>query len=215
MYCELRAKDISIIEDMLDVGDQTMRKTLINSDFREAVIDRYTDIHGDLARSTVMLPTWLRREVFNIHIDENVAEGKIYTGMVNYGTALLQHTLSDRIKALHSDVRALTSSDNDMIVDIVQNFSTSVNGVKGGARRTISIPAWTQSYLASTGTYLRTEFSSMLRLTLYMAIQQYDHILEKDGIICETEINAFDSQVRDYTHVCRCLRDGEPKHGEA
>lgn len=205
MYNNQAPKVINSIRDLLVIGDPIRHKRLIDSDYTEAVINGYGDVHSELTRTTVMLPVWLRREVSVVHLDTNIAQGKLYTAMVNHGTALLQEMLKPHIDGLHDTLRELTKSDNTIIIDMLQNFHISVNGVEGGLRRTISIPIWCKGYLASAGSHLRMEFSSMIRLALYLSIQRYGGIIDSDRVVCDADITRFEKRVRDYAFVCNRL----------
>jgi len=209
MHDNAKPKVINSIGDLLVIGDQIRHKRLIDSDYREAVIDGYNYIDGELTRTTVLLPVWLRREVSMIHLDTNIAQGKIFTAMVNHGTALLQERLKLHIEGLHDTLRELTVSDNSIVIDMLQNFHISVNGVEGGLRRTIAIPVWCKGYLASAGGHLRMEFSSMIRLSLYLSISEYDGILDSDKAVCDADIARFEKKVHEYAHVCKYLTLGE------
>jgi len=205
MIYERIPKNLSSIEDTIHIGDSVIHKRLIDSNYREAVIDGYDNMRSDTIRSTVMLPVWLRREVAIISIDEDVSQGKLYTAMTNHGTALLQELSRNYVSALQAPLRVLFSSNNTYIVDFMQNFSLSVNGLGGGQRRTLLVPVWAKSYIGKIQAYFRVDFSSLMRLSLYLSIQRYDGILEADKIICDAEITKFESNVRDFSEVCNAL----------
>lgn len=214
MHNNRMEKVINSIRDKPIIRDPMKHKQLIDSDYTEAVIHREVAVARELTRTTVMLPTWLRREVSTVHLDTNIAQGKLFTAMVHHGTAILQEKMKPHIDDLHDTVRMLTVSDNSIVVDMMENFRISVNGVEGGLRRTIAIPVWCQGYLASAGGYLRMEFSSMIRLSLYLSIQTYIGIVPSDKAICDAEIAKFDKKVEEYTHVCKYLAIGERLGGD-
>lgn len=209
-YKAKRPKGIYILNDIPTIGDIMRHKRLIDSTFQEAVIDGCGDINHEMLATTVMLPVWVRREVSMINLDTNISQGKLFTAMVHYGTALLQEMTNPYTTNLHGALRTLTASSNSIVVDMVQNFGISVNGVEGGARRSLRIPAWCKSKLGQVGGHLRMEYSSLVRLSMYLAIQRYDGILEEDKVICDAEITRFEKKMKEYAHVCKALAAADP-----
>jgi len=205
-----KPKGIYIPNDKPIIGDVMRHKKLIDSTFREVVIEGCDNIRHEMIATTVMLPVWLRREVSMVHFDTDIAQGKLFTAMVHHGTAILQETAKSNVDYLHDDLRTLIRSKNSIVVDVVQSFTISVNGIDGGARRSLRIPAWSKSYLGQLGGYLRMEYSSLIRLAMYMSIQRYDDILEDDKMICDEAITRFENKMREYAHVCRALATAEP-----
>ena len=204
-------KGLSTPEAKDMIGYDIMRcKKLFESDFEDAVINGYDDIKQEMIKTTVHLPAWLRKEVSMCHIDHDIGESKLYTAMANHGTSILQYNMLEHSKGVQGARRVLLDSDNTLVVSIVQEFSISVNGIGKGVRRTINIPIWCRGYLASIGADLRMEFSSLIRLVMYLSIQSYNEIKKSDKDICLHEISQFGVRMQEYQHVCNCLISGEP-----
>jgi len=197
-------KDLSSLDDILKIGDPMRHNRLIDMSFREVVIEGY-DRNIETIKATVMLPVWLRREIAILSIDEDKTQGKMFTMMVHQGTALLQEISNPYVTELRTPIRTLTSSDNPFIVDIMQNFSLSVNGLHGGQRRTLLVPKWCKNKLAQIGGYFRIDFSSLTRLSMYLSIQRFDGILANDKKICDQEIETFKNNIRYYSELCDAL----------
>jgi len=211
----LKPKCFYILNDIPTIGDIMRHKRLIDMTFQEAVIDGHDKIHHEMLPTTVMLPVWLRREVSIINLDTNISQGKLFTAMVHQGTALLQEMTNPYTTDLHGSLRTLTASSNSIVVDVVQNFGISVNGIEGGARRSLRIPAWCKSKLGQVGGHLRMEYSSLVRLAMYLDIQLYDDILEEDKVVCDAEIARFEKKMIEYAHVCKALAAADiPRKGE-
>jgi hypothetical protein len=208
-------KGFYIPTDKPVIGDIMKHNRLIDKTFREAVIEGYDDIQHEMLATTVMLPVWLRREVSIINLDTDISQGKLYTAMVHQGTALLQEMTNPYTNDLHGALRTLTASTNSIVVDVVQNFAISVNGIEGGSRRSLRIPVWCKSKLGQVGGHLRMEYSSLIRLSMYLAIQRFDGILEEDKVICDMEITRFEKKMREYAHVCNALASADiPRKGD-
>lgn len=204
-------KDLSILEDIPTIGDIVRHKRLIEMTFREAVIEGY-DNKIDTIKATVMLPVWLRREVAILAIDEDVSQGKMFTMMIHQGTSLLQEISKGYIDNLRMPIRTLTSSRNPFVVEIMQNFKLSVNGIHGGQRRTLLVPVWCKQKLGQIGGYFRIDFSSLIRMSMYLSIQRFDGILPDDKKICDGEIEKFKCNIHHFSDLCNALlttEDGE------
>ena len=208
LSCDLEPNVINTNMIIEDSGvDPTRYKKLSEMDFNNAVIDGYDDIRSDLVAVTIHLPLWLRTEVSNINLDTNVSQGRLYTTMVNYGCALMKPSIDEPIKTMHGAYRVLGTSDNAVIMHLMQGMTISVNGVKGSGRKTLSVPKWCKNFMGTVAGRLRMDFSSVVRLSLYMAIAQYDGMLDHNKQTCINELKRFKKALDDHMFVCMCLAE--------
>jgi len=191
-----------------DSGVDPMRyKNWAELTFEEAVIKGYADINRELSAVTIHLPLWLRTEVSNINLDTGVSQGRLYTGMINYGCSLIEPTIRDPIKNMSAAYRTLGTSNNDVIMHLMQDMTISVNGVTTKQRKTLSAPVWCKSLLNNIASSLRMEFSSVVRLSLYTAIDRYDGMEPHNRCTCRKELDKFENVLGDHEFVCTCLAD--------
>jgi hypothetical protein len=208
LSCVLEPKVISMDTIIKDSGVDPMRyKQWAELSFEEAVINGYDDIDSNLVAVTIHLPLWLRTEVSNINLDHGISQGRVFTGMVNYGCSLIKPDVKEPIKSMSSAYRTLGSVDNDVIMHLMQDMTISVNGVKSSKRKTLSVPVWCRSLLGSVAASLRMDFSSVVRLSLYTAISRYDNLESHNMITCQTEPNKFRKTLDDHMFVCTTLSD--------
>ena len=154
----------------------------------------------------------LRAAIACKHAERGVSEGKIYTATINYGTSIIKKCYGDNIQEMEGVRYKLLKSDNDIIKSLVGDFQICVNGVQGDKdRRTIRVPAWCKDYLGTVGAALRMEFSSMVRLALYLAFKRSSNLTEKEMVGCSGVIELFENKFRDYSTVCLALADTEEK----
>lgn len=202
-------KVISIDTIIKNSGVDPMRyKKWAELTFEEAVINGYADISRELIAVTIHLPLWLRTEVSNINLDTGVSQGRLFTGMINYGCSLMKPIVKEPIKTMSSSYRTLGTSDNDVIMHLMQDMTISVNGIKSSKRKTLSAPMWCKSLLGGIGSSLRMDFSSVVRLSLYTAIDRYDGMEPHNRRTCQTELDKFKKSVSDHMFVCNCLAKG-------
>ena len=164
----------------------------------------------NVVKTTVHIPLWVRAAIACKHAERGVSEGKIYTATINYGTSIIKKCYGDNIQEMEGVRYKLLKSDNDIIKSLVGDFQICVNGVQGDKdRRTIRVPAWCKEYLGTVGSALRMEFSSMVRLALYLAFQKSEGLGIKDMQVCTTAISTFEHKFADYSNVCLALVDTE------
>ena len=174
---------------------------------RELKVNRSTE---DIVKTTVHIPLWVRAAIACKHAEIGTSEGKIYTAIINYGTSVLKQNYQDQIRVMEGVRYKLLKSDNDIVRSLVGDFQICVNGVQGNSdRRTIRVPAWCKEYLGTVGSALRMEFSSMVRLALYLAFQKSEGLGIKDMQVCTTAISTFEHKFADYSNVCLALVDTE------
>ena len=203
-------QSISIDSIIEESGCDPMRyKKLSEMTFDEAVIDGYRDVTGELVGATVHLPMWVRSEVSNANLATDISQGKLYTAMVDHGCTLMKEIVDDPMKRMVGVLETLETSDNTIIMHMMQEFTINVNGIKHGSRRTISIPKWCKSFIGKVGGRLRMDFSSVLRLSLYLSIDRYSKLLDRDKPMCAEEIIHFKKALVEYTSVCTALADME------
>lgn len=208
LSCDLEPKVINTDTIIESSGVDPIRyKKWSELDFDEAVIKGYDEIRSDLVAVTIHLPLWLRTEVSNINLDTNVSQGRLYTTMVNYGCTLMKPLVDEPIKTMHNAYRVLGTSDNTVIMHMMQGMTISVNGVKGSGRKTLSVPAWCKNFMGGVAGRLRMDFSSVVRLALYMAISHYNGLLEHNEKACQKELKQFKKTLDDHMFVCMCLAE--------
>lgn len=170
---------------------------------RELLLNRSSE---DVVKTTIHIPLWVRASIARKHAEMGVSEGKLYTAIINHGTSIIKTRYKDRIREMEGVRYKLLKSDNDIIKSLVGDFQICVNGVQGGKdRRTVRVPAWCKDYLGTVGAALRMEFSSMVRLALYLAFQTNCDISKKDMRTCKSAISKFESKLGDYSTVCIAL----------
>lgn len=170
---------------------------------RELLLNRSSE---DVVKTTIHIPLWVRASIARKHAEMDVSEGKLYTAIINHGTSIIKTRYKDRIRDMEGVRYKLLKSDNDIIKSLVGDFQICVNGVQGGKdRRTVRVPAWCKDYLGTVGAAFRMEFSSMVRLALYLAFQTNRDISKKDMRICKTAISNFEYKLKDYSTVCIAL----------
>lgn len=207
-----RPQGISIKKIIEDSGVDPIRfKRLSEMDFNDAVIIGYDDVREDLVSTTVHLPLWLRSEVSNINLTTNISQGKVFTAMVNHGCTLMKDMVDAPMKDMVGVLEILETSDNTIIMHLMQEFSISVNGIKHGTRRAVSMPKWCKSYIGMVGGRLRMDFSSVLRLAMYLSISKYDKLLDRDKPVCASELANFEKALSEYTSVCVALAEMEKR----
>lgn len=209
-------QSISIDGIIIDSGCDPMRyKQLSEMTFDEAVIDGYKDITDELVGATVHLPMWLRSEISAANLTTNISQGKLYTAMVDHGCTLMKEFVDAPMKDMVGVLETLETSDNTIIMHMMQEFSISVNGIKHGSRRTVSIPKWCKGFIGLVGSRLRMDFSSVLRLAMYLSISRYSKLLDRDKPTCIHEIANFEKTLDEYTSVCVALYNMIQKEKEA
>ena len=168
---------------------------------------------SEIIKTTVHIPLWVRAAVSRLHTLRTVSEGRIYTAIINHGASILKTRYRNRIHSMENIRYKLLDSDNDVITAIVGNFKMSVNGTDGkNDRRTVRVPIWCHQYLGTVGSALRMEFSSMVRLSLYLSFHEYGSLKQKDKKTCAKALQKFEHKLTDYSALCVLLepstRDG-------
>lgn len=208
LSCDKEPKVISIDTIIEDSGVDPMRyKNWSELTFDEAVIRGYDEIKSDLTAVTIHLPLWLRTEVSNINLLTNVSQGRLYTAMANYGCSLMKPVVKDPIKDMYDSYLTLGTADNAFIMKIMQDMKINVDGVKGGGRKTISVPMWCKNFIGNVANNLRMEFSSVVRLSLYTAIIRYELIEAHNKHTCQKELTMFEKTFNDHVFVCTAISD--------
>jgi len=181
---------------------------LAEMSFDEA-IDRELSLNRsaeDVVKTTIHIPLWVRASVARKHAEMGVSEGRLYTAIINHGTSIIKQRYKDQIREMEGVRYKLLKSDNEIIKSLVGDFQICVNGVQGGKdRRTVRVPVWCKGYLGTVGAALRMEFSSMVRLALYLAFQTNRDISKKDMEICKLAVSTFEYKLADYSTVCIAL----------
>jgi hypothetical protein len=205
---DLKPEVINMNKLIKDSGVGLMRyKEWSEMDFDDAVIHGYPDISKELVAVTIHLPLWLRTEVSNINLEYNISQGRVYSTMVNYGCSLLKPMIDEPIKSMYDAYKVLGTSDNTVVMYLMQGSTISVNGVKGSNRKTLSVPTWTKNLMGNVASRLRMDFSSVVRLALYLAINRYDNILDHNKTVCQDELLKFSKALNDHMSVCVCLAE--------
>ena len=163
-------------------------------------------VAGDVAKTTVHLPLWVRIAVARVHVEKKVSEGKIYTALIDTGTQIIKIRYGQQIKKMEGMRYNLMKYDNELVRSIIGDFKICVNGVQGSKdRRTVRVVAWNTEYLGAVGAALRMEFSSMIRLALYLSFQSYLGMTDADIVSDGTAISTFERKLKEYSMVCTCL----------
>ena len=193
--------------DTMYKGQELAELTFDEAIARELLMNRSPD---EVVKTTIHIPLWIRASVARKHAEMNVSEGKLYTAIINYGASIIKTRYKDQIHEMEGVRYKLLKSDNDIIKSLVGDFQICVNGIQGGKdRRTIRIPVWCKGYLGTVGAALRMEFSSIVRLALYLAFQTNRDISKKDMRTCKAAITTFEYKFKDYSTVCIALAKTE------
>lgn len=176
---------------------------------RELLIKRG---ESEVVKTTVHIPLWVRAVMTRLHTRRGVSEGRLNTAVINHGASILKSRYKKRIRSMEEIRYKLLDSDNDAIASIVGDFQICVNGVQGQKdRRTIRIPIWCQQYLGTVGAALRMEFSSMVRLSMYLSLNTYDGLKQKDKRICNAALTTFEQKLDNYSALCVLLEPSTRK----
>ena len=161
---------------------------------------------GDVTKTTVHIPLWVRIAVSRVHVEKNVSEGKIYTALIDAGTQIIKIRYGQQIKTMEGMRYTLMEYDNELVCSLIGDFKICVNGVQGSKdRRTVRVVAWNVEYLGAVGAALRMEFSSMIRLALYLAFQSYLGLTAANVVLDNVAISTFERKLEEYSMVCACL----------
>jgi len=198
-------KSLAQYNNFEDSVNQNVGHAIRELDFNEAVINGYDDIRSGLVAVTIHLPMWIRTEVSNINLATNISHGRLYTSMINHGCLLMKHRIDERAKRLHDAYKTLGTSDNMVIMELMQEMTIRVGGDRSGGRKTLSAPMHCKNFLVDIANRLRMDFSSVVRLSLYTAIDRYDGMEPHNRRTCQTELDKFKKSVSDHMFVCNSL----------
>jgi len=175
--------------------------------FEEAVL-RELSLERDaeeVVKTSVYLPRWLGIATEIIHSRSNMSADKLYTGMINYGSALMQHRFGDELEA-HQQVRGtLLESGDDFKAGFLYDFKSlgDVMFIKP-RRRSVRIPEWCVKYLGSFSGAFPIEYSATIRLSIAYALMKNEVTNPcKENCVCETE--SFERGLNTYMQVIGIL----------
>ena len=164
------------------------------------------DTADGVSKTTIHIPLWVRIAVARVHVEAHVSEGKIYTALIDIGAQIIKIRYGKQIKEMEGVRYKLMKSNNELIRSLIGDFHICVNGVQGGKdRRTVRIVTWNVEYLGAVGAALRMEFSSMVRLALYLVFQSCRSLIPEDVVAGDTAISTFEQKLGDYGFACKRL----------
>lgn len=158
------------------------------------------------------LPAWLCTEVTRLYKTSSIRETTIYSNMVSHGTAILVNDHKYDTHKLDEHLEVLTRSDNSVIAQIIQKTSLYSDDLQDGKRHTINVATWCRECLEDVGTSLKIDIKYMMRLAMYVSIQQCDTLTVLGRERCESENSAFYKTMIDYKDICDQLVTGLKKH---
>lgn len=189
-------------------GPVMKKRPLYSMSFEEAVI-RELSIERDgekVKEISVYLPKWMRTPIDILHIESEMSAAKLYTGIVNHGTAILQHRFDDEIDAFQQVRRTILRSGNEFNEDLLHYFKPlgDETFVKP-YRRTMCTPEWCIGYLGKVSNALPIEYSASIRMAMYYSLERWKDIQDCSKTRCRKEIDEFESGINDYVKLCNYL----------
>ena len=173
--------------------------------FREHLLDRPI---GDVEKTNVHLPQWTRIAVALLHNEHKMSESKIYTGLINHGTAMLQHRFGKDVELYGDAQNRMLRSKNIYIRTFAIDFRIDVDGLaEGGKRRTVHVPTWCVNFLGSFGKSVRMNYASLIRLAIYTSLNKCATLDSEHKTICKTEVESFERKFNDYIDFCDKLAE--------
>ena len=187
----------------------TMNKApLYSMSFEDAVL-RELSIERDseeVAETSVHLPRWMQISVEILHYEAKMSEAKLYTGLINHGTALLQHRFDDEIVAHQHIRRMMLRTDNEFAKDFLYDFKTLGDRTfSRSKKRTVKIPVWCVTYLGIVSNVFPIIYSSAIRLAMCHSLSKWNTIDSVGRENCNTEINGFEKSLNGYIEFCNHL----------
>ena len=187
------------------VGGQKMKRPLHSMNFNDAVL-RELSIERDgetVKEISVYLPNWMLTPIEILHIESGMSAAKLYTGIVNHGTAKIQHRFDDEIDVFQQVRRTILRSDDEFNKDLLHHFNPlgDKTFVKP-YRRTMSIPEWCIGYLGKVSNALPIEYSASIRMATYYSLEQWKDIPNSSMAKCREETTSFESGINKYVELC-------------
>lgn len=170
---------------------------------RELSIER----DGEKAKEiSVYLPKWAQTPIDILHIESKMSAAKLYTGIVNHGTAILQHKFDDEIDAFQHIRRTILRDGNEFNEDLLHYFKPlgDKTFVKP-YRRTLSIPEWCIGYLGKVSNALPIEYSASIRVAMCYSLDIWEEITTVGKSKCVEEISSFEIGIDNYIKLCNHL----------
>jgi len=185
-----------------------MRKQLYSMSFEDAVL-RELSIERDaeeVVKTTVNLPYWMYVSVELLHFEEDIATNKLYTGIVNHGTAIIQHRFGDELDAQRQIRSKILRSDDEHDIGYLLDFKVLGNKTFANPRkRNLSIPEWCMQYLGRFSGAFPIKYSTAIRLSMMYSLLKWENITERCANNCVEETKAFESGVNKYMQVIGIL----------
>ena len=186
------------------------RPPLHSMSFKDAVL-RELSLERDREETkdtSVHVSRWMQISVEILYYDAKMSEtklskAKLYTGLMNHGTAIIQHRFDDEISA-HQLMRSkLLRSDDDFAKEFLYEFKPfgdlTLNKTK---KQTIKAPEWATSYLGIVGSVFPIRYSAAIRLAMCYSLDKWmtpDDVGHKN---CKTEIVGFEKSLNKYIDFC-------------
>ena len=177
-----------------------MKHPIYSMSFSDAVL-RELSIERDekkVKETSVFLPKWMRTPIDILHIESKMSVAKLYTGIVNHGTSILQHRFDDEINAFQHVRRAILRSGNTFHEALLHEFNSigDATFVKP-YRRTMNIPEWCIGYLGKLSDVFPIEYSASIRMSIYYSLNRWDDIPTWNKSMCLKEIDTFEKGVNE------------------
>ena len=182
-----------------------MKKTLHSMSFEDAVL-RELSIERDqenIKETSVYLPKWVQTSIDILHIESEMSFAKLYLGIINHGTAILQHRFNDEIDAIQHVRHTILRSGDDFAEDFLHDFkSLGDRTFVKPYKRTVAMPEWCIGYLGDLSMAFPIEYSASIRLSMCYSLNKWSNINIVGKMNCESEIVSFEHGIDKYIGFC-------------
>jgi len=185
-----------------------MKQTLAHASFDDAVLNRThpdRDVEDTMV-TAVNLPQWIRECTAILKTNNHISEGKLYTYMIDHGTAMIEWKYGVRFDELGKAYVKMVDSENVFVNDVAMNYHFDLDGIgHGGRRRTVRVPIWCKNVLGRLSGVGMLNYSSMLRLSICFSLSR-NVFLRKDRLqLANTHVSSFDVKFNDCVEFCENL----------
>jgi len=186
------------------VSNTPTKQTLAHASFDDAVLNRTHQDHyaEEAVKTSVNLPYWMYVSLELLHLEEDITTNKLYTGIVNHGTAIVQHRFGDELDAQRQIRSKILRSDDEHDIGYLLDFKVLGNKTFANPRkRTVAIPDWCVEYLRRFSGVFPINYSTVIRLSMMYSLLKWEHITERCRTNCAEETEAFERGLNKYLHV--------------
>jgi len=184
------------------------RPTLHSMSFKDAVL-RELSIERDreeVMETSIYLPRWMQISVEILHYEAKMSEAKLYTGLINHGTAIMQHRFDSEIVAHQHARRTILRSSDEFAKDFLYDFKTLGDRTfTRTKKRTVDMPTWSVTYLGIVGSAFPIQYSSSIRLAICYSLNKWLTIDRIGRENCNMETNEFEKSLNRYIDFCKYL----------